>query len=137
MLWSVIYSYEIRYNNHKDKKRRLEESVRLVLTKLCIYSIKCTDFMRTATTTVCFSSLLTSNIPRYKKILVPQDGSEMSDKALPLAVCISKITGAGIEMVHVIEHAKDIRPSTLLAFIAPDKPLEKAKKEDLKNMKRV
>jgi hypothetical protein len=38
--------------------------------------------------------------------------------------------------VHVIEHAKDIRPSTLLAFIAPDKPLEKAK-EDLKNMKRV
>jgi nucleotide-binding universal stress UspA family protein len=104
-----------------------------MLTKLCIYSIKCMDIMTTATTTVCFSSLLTSNIPQYKKILVPHDGSEMSDKALALAVYISKITGASIEMVHVIEHAKDILPSTLLAFIAPDKPLEKAK-EDLKNM---
>jgi nucleotide-binding universal stress UspA family protein len=89
--------------------------------------------MRTATTTVCFSSLLTSNIPQYKKILVPHDGSEMSHKALALAVYISKITGASIEMMHVIEHAKDIPPSTLLAFIAPDKPLEKAK-EELKNM---
>jgi hypothetical protein len=84
-----------------------------MLTKLCIYSIKCTDIMTTATTAVCFSSLLTSNIPQYKKILVPH--------------------GASIEMMHVIEHAKDIPPSTLLAFIAPDKPLEKAK-EELKNM---
>ena len=35
-------------------------------------------------------------------------------------------------MLHVIEFAKDIPPSTLLAFIVPDRPLEKAK-EDLKS----
>lgn len=81
-----------------------------------------------------FSSLLrlASNIPQYRKILVPHDSSQMSDKSLAHAVYISKITGAHIEMLHVIEFARDVPPSTLLAFIAPDKPLEKAK-EDLKN----
>ena len=81
-----------------------------------------------------FSSLLrlASNIPQYRKILVPHDSSQMSDKSLAHAVYISKITGAHIEMLHVIEFARDVPPSTLLAFIAPDKPLEKAK-EDLKS----
>jgi nucleotide-binding universal stress UspA family protein len=87
----------------------------------------------TTTTTIDLSSILTSNIPDYKKILVPHDSSEMSDKALAHAVYISKITEAQIEMLHVIQHTKDIPPSTLLAFIGPDRPLEKAK-EDLKNM---
>jgi nucleotide-binding universal stress UspA family protein len=84
----------------------------------------------TKTSTIDFSS----NIPQYKKILVPHDSSQMSDKALTHAVYISKITGAHIEMLHVIELARDILPpSTLLAFIGPDRSLEKAK-EDLKNM---
>jgi histone H3/H4 len=58
----------------------------------------------------------------------------MSDKSLAHAVYISKITGARIEMLHVIELTKDILPpSTLLALLGPNRPLEKAK-EDLKNM---
>jgi hypothetical protein len=57
----------------------------------------------------------------------------MSDKALAHAVYISKITGAHIEILHVIEFARDIPPSTLLAFIAPERPLEKAK-EEMKSM---
>jgi len=82
-----------------------------------------------------FSSILrlTSANLQYKKILVPHDTSQMSDKALAHAVYLSKITGAHIEILHVIEFARDIPPSTLLAFIAPERPLEKAK-EEMKNM---
>jgi nucleotide-binding universal stress UspA family protein len=83
-----------------------------------------------ATSTIDFSS----NTPQYKKILVPHDTSQMSDKALTHAVYISKITGAHIEMLHIIDLTRDILPpSTLLAVIGPDRPVEKAK-EDLKNM---
>ena len=82
-----------------------------------------------------FSSLLrlTSDKLRYQKVLVPHDTSQMLDKALAHAVYISKITGAHIKMLHAIEFARDIPPSTLLAFIAPERPLEKAK-EEMKSM---
>ena len=35
-----------------------------------------------------------ANIPQYKKILVPHDGSEVSDKALAHAVYLSKVSKA-------------------------------------------
>jgi nucleotide-binding universal stress UspA family protein len=89
----------------------------------------------TTTTTTTTSTIdFSSNTPQYKKILVPHDSSQMSDKALAHAVYISKITGAHIEMLHIIDLTRDIlSPSTLLAVIGPDRPVEKAK-EDLKNM---
>jgi nucleotide-binding universal stress UspA family protein len=65
----------------------------------------------------------------YVKILVPHDTTEMSDKALAHAIYISKMTGAQIEVLYVLEHSKDIPPSTILAVIGPDRPLEKAKEE--------
>jgi hypothetical protein len=40
---------------------------------------------------------------RYERILVPHDGSEMSDKALKHAVYLSKITGTEIVILHVLE----------------------------------
>jgi nucleotide-binding universal stress UspA family protein len=55
----------------------------------------------------------------------------MSDKALAHAAYTSKISGGQIDLVHILEHAKDIPPSTILALIGPDRPLDKAK-EDLK-----
>ena len=73
---------------------------------------------------------LTSQI-KYEKILVPHDGSEMSDKALSHAAYLSKISGAQIVVLNVIEH-EIIPPSALLAFIKPETPLEKAK-QDLRN----
>ena len=52
----------------------------------------------------------------YKKILVPHDGSEMSDIALRHALYISKISNAEITIINVIE--KDvIAPSVLLSFM--------------------
>src|ERR687886_827359 len=68
---------------------------------------------------------------RYQKILVPHDGSEMSDKALSHATYLSKISGAEIIVLNIIEDVV-IPPSTLLTFIKPDTPIEKAK-EDLRN----
>jgi hypothetical protein len=40
---------------------------------------------------------------RYERILVPHDGSEMSDKALKHAVYLSKISGTEIVFLHVLE----------------------------------
>jgi nucleotide-binding universal stress UspA family protein len=68
---------------------------------------------------------------RYQKILVPHDGSDMSDKALSHASFLSKITGAEIVLLNVIE-PDIIPPSTLLSFIKSDAPLETAK-EELRN----
>src|SRR5919202_4752514 len=55
----------------------------------------------------------------------------MSDKALSHAAYLSKISGAEIIVLNVIER-EVIPPSTLLTFIKSDTPIEKAK-EDLRN----
>lgn len=47
-------------------------------------------------------SILESRI-RYERILVPHDGSEMSDRALRHAVYLSKMSGTEIVILHVIE----------------------------------
>jgi nucleotide-binding universal stress UspA family protein len=64
----------------------------------------------------------------YRKILVPHDGSEMSDRALNHALYIAKMASAEIVIFHVIE-ADRIPPSTLLAFIKPDAGLDNAREE--------
>ncbi|HET7644440.1 MAG TPA: universal stress protein [Nitrososphaeraceae archaeon] len=63
------------------------------------------------------SESFTDNTPfSYKKILVPHDGSEMSDIALRHALYVSKISNAEIIIINVIE--KDvIAPSMLLSFM--------------------
>jgi nucleotide-binding universal stress UspA family protein len=40
----------------------------------------------------------------YSRILVPYDGSSMADKALNHAIYLSKISGAEIVIIHVVEH---------------------------------
>jgi nucleotide-binding universal stress UspA family protein len=47
-------------------------------------------------------SILDSRI-RYERILVPHDGSEMSDRALRHAIYLSKMSGTEIVILHVIE----------------------------------
>jgi nucleotide-binding universal stress UspA family protein len=55
----------------------------------------------------------------------------ISDKALSHAVYLSKMSGAEIVVLNVIE-PEIIPPSTLITFIKSDTPIEKAK-EDLRN----
>jgi nucleotide-binding universal stress UspA family protein len=67
----------------------------------------------------------------YKDILVPHDGSEMSDHALKHALYLAKLSGAQLVILHVIE-SEAIPPSALLTFIRPEAGLKGAK-EDLKS----
>ncbi len=68
---------------------------------------------------------------KYQKILIPHDGSEMSDKALSHAAYLSKISGAEIVVLNVIE-PEVVPPSTLLSFIKSGTSIDIAK-EDLQN----
>lgn len=75
-----------------------------------------------------------SDFPSYKKILVPHDGSEMSDNALRHAVYLAKISNAEIILMNIIE--KDfVPPSVLLSFLKKEGNggLTQSKK-DLRNM---
>lgn len=53
--------------------------------------------------------------PQYNRILVPHDGSDMSDKALSHAAYLSKTSGAEIVILHVVEHMDTIDSSSVLA----------------------
>ena len=63
----------------------------------------------------------------FEKILVPYDGSEMSDKALEESVKIAKQTDSKITLLYVVDEGYS-PPSTLLAFINEKTSLRDAKK---------
>jgi nucleotide-binding universal stress UspA family protein len=69
----------------------------------------------------------------YNRILVPHDGSEMSDKALNHAIYLSKISGAEIVILHIVEHMHNVDSSAVLATSKEEreegKDIGKAKKE--------
>ena len=56
-------------------------------------------------------------IPHYKRILIPHDGSEMSDKALDHAIYISKISDSEIVILNVLEHLEGSAPSSVSATL--------------------
>jgi len=64
----------------------------------------------------------------YRKIMIPLDGSEMSDKALMHAAYISKISGACLVILNVIE-TEVLSPSFSLAFLELESSLEQAKEK--------
>jgi nucleotide-binding universal stress UspA family protein len=49
-------------------------------------------------------SISKPNIPSYSKILVPDDGKEMSNKAINYAISISNLSGAEIVILRIIEN---------------------------------
>jgi nucleotide-binding universal stress UspA family protein len=66
----------------------------------------------------------------YRKVLVPHDGLEMSDKALAHAMALSKkISDAQIVLLNVIDYVDNIPPSLTLAYM---RDAEKGK-ESLRN----
>lgn len=70
--------------------------------------------------------------PQYKKILVPHDGSESSDKALAHAIYLSKISKAEIIILNAIEDVHEIAPTTISAGSEPERnaSIAHAKMED-------
>jgi nucleotide-binding universal stress UspA family protein len=54
-------------------------------------------------------SISKSNIPKYStKILVPDDGKEISDKAINHAISLSNWTGAEIVILRIIENIENL-----------------------------
>jgi nucleotide-binding universal stress UspA family protein len=52
---------------------------------------------------------------KYNRLLVPHDGSEMSDKALNHAIYLSKISNAEIVILNVLEHLHSRDSSSITA----------------------
>ena len=87
-----------------------------------------TDDMRAA-------EQLLQNVPKFKRILVPYDASQMSDKALRYAIYLSKISNSDIFILNVIENyedLKDVLPTTIKA--EQEGKLERSNKNDLQGV---
>jgi nucleotide-binding universal stress UspA family protein len=61
------------------------------------------------------SKLTPYSIPQYKRILVPDDSSELSDKALSHAIYLSNVTGAEIVILNIVKDIGKIQPTTISA----------------------
>jgi nucleotide-binding universal stress UspA family protein len=87
------------------------------------------DSTSSSTSNTLENQTLPSSLPniQYSAILVPHDGSELSDKALGHACYLSKLSGAEIIILTVIEHVKNTDSSALTATFkeGPDKSNEK------------
>lgn len=71
------------------------------------------------------------SIPKFTRILVPYDASEMSDKALKYAIYLSKISNSHIFILNVIENYEDLKevlPTTIRA--EQEKKLERSDRND-------
>ena len=58
-------------------------------------------------------SISKSNIPKYSKILVPDDGKEISDKAINHAISISNFSGAEIVILRIIENIENMEDTSV------------------------
>lgn len=71
-------------------------------------------------------------IPKYSKLLIPHDGSEMSDRALAHAIYQSKMSGAEIVILNVVEHFESKESSTVTATVKGERrELDKSRGTDL------
>ena len=67
-------------------------------------------------------SISKSNIPKYSKILVPDDGKEISDKAINHAISISNFSGAEIVILRIIENLEKMGDTSV--SVSKDKELD-------------
>ena len=58
-------------------------------------------------------SISKANIPSFRKILVPDDGKEISNKALSYAIYISNLSGAEIVILRVIEDVDKLEDTSV------------------------
>jgi len=58
-------------------------------------------------------SIFKSNIPSYTKILVPDDGKEISNKALNQAIYLSNLSGAEIVILRIVGDVDKLRDTSV------------------------
>ncbi len=59
------------------------------------------------------NSILKSNLPAFKKILVTYDGKDKSDKAINYSLYLSNISGADINILQVMENIDKLENTTM------------------------
>jgi nucleotide-binding universal stress UspA family protein len=69
-----------------------------------------------------------------RPILVPHDGTEMSDKALSKAIEFARAFGSEIIIVHIVD-SRFVPPSTTLGLISEKTTLENAKTQLIRILK--
>ena len=62
--------------------------------------------------------------PRIKKILIPHDGSEMSDRALKYAIYLSKLSRAELLILNVVDQPRNLIPASAIVFSSPRDKLD-------------
>lgn len=72
-------------------------------------------------------SISRSHIPSYSKILVPDDGKEMSDKALNHAISLSNLSGAEIVILRIIENIEKLGDTSVSVSQNKDKEIDTKK----------
>jgi nucleotide-binding universal stress UspA family protein len=97
----------------KDPEKDIESEYQK--EKTLVYSHDDNDASPSPSSPSSAASITHDAIPQYKKLLVPHDGSELSDKALAHAIYLSKISNAEIVIVNVVEHLDNIDPSLISA----------------------
>jgi nucleotide-binding universal stress UspA family protein len=73
-------------------------------------------------------------IRQFQKILIPYDGSKMSDKALSYAIYLSKISSSDIFILNIVEKysdLKDVLPTTIKAELGEGKEWDKISNKEL------
>lgn len=68
------------------------------------------------------------------RILVPHDGTEMSDRALDKAAELAKALGSEVVIVHIVD-SRFVPPSATLGFISDKSTLEDAKTQLIRILK--
>ena len=58
-------------------------------------------------------SIIKSNLPSFKKILVTYDGKDKSDKAINYSIYLSNLSGAEINILQVIENIDNFENTSL------------------------
>lgn len=105
-LQAILKTTELLEMEYKNKEMNEEKTLALEKSES-----EETTMVRTTTKEV---GRLASFIPHYKKILVPDDFSELSDRALSHAIYISNSTGADLVILNIITDT-EIKPTTISA----------------------
>jgi nucleotide-binding universal stress UspA family protein len=77
-------------------------------------------------------SISKANIPSFRKILVPDDGKEISNKALSYAIYISNLSGAEIVILRVIEDVDKLGDTSVKVSQDSSKAMKKNNEKDLR-----
>ena len=102
------------FRENKMQQKDLEQKLKETEQSQSLQSMK--EHQQPSSATASFVSRQSHDvIPKYKSILVPHDGSEISDRALSHAIYLSKVLDADIIILNVLDRIEGTDSSAVLA----------------------